>query len=135
MFKPFAIAALALTLLIGTVGAAAASQPGDALYSFRIWSEQVQTRGQVRLEQPPAQPTNGIQLQQQEQIRLQTQTCLPTAFTPVPPQNTGGGNPWATGTPTPYNSYGPGPGDCTCTTCTSQPYNQARNGAGNANRP
>jgi hypothetical protein len=28
------------------------------------------------------------------------------------------GNPWTTGTPTPYSGYGPGPGDGTCDACT-----------------
>ena len=85
MFKLIFAASTILSLLFGAPAAAEAvknSKPGEALYSMKMWSEQVMVQSQERprpddgVELPSGEETNQtIQLEEQTQEQLQDQTC------------------------------------------------------------
>ena len=169
MFKTILAVTTVMTMLFGaagvTVAAAQSSQPGELLYPIRAWSQQMltnrtmlQTNQQIQLQQTvsdtPVQTRDQIRLQTQdmlnEQLRLQTQDRLNEQLRlqnqqhiqqseVSAPQNQGGGNPWAVGTPTPGSSYGPGPGTCLDCTCTPQAFDgsigQGQSNPNHGNRP
>ncbi len=154
MFKTLLIIGSALVLLFGAAGvsiaAAQDSQLGEPLYGLKEWSrqmqwnrDQLQDQAQTQMQQINGQAGSAaglqeqdrIRLQEQDQIRLQTQDRLQVQDRLHQSQNLGqpnqgGGNPWTTGTPTPYSGYGPGPGPDTPCPCTPQ---QQR--GGESNRP
>ena len=140
MFKTILVVTTVLTMLFGaagvTVAAAQSSQPGEPLYAVKAWSQQMQqsrTMLQVNQQTQLQQAESDTALQTRDQLRLQTQDMLNEQLRlreqdriqqseMSAPQNQGGGNPWAIGTPTPGSSYGPGPGTCLDCTCTPQAF-------------
>jgi hypothetical protein len=153
MFKTILVVTTVMTMLFGaagvTVAAAQNSQPGEPLYPVRAWSQQMltkrtilQTNQQTQLQQAETdaalQTRDQLRLQTQDQLRLQDQQRIQQSEV-FAPQNQGGGNPWAIGTPTPGSSYGPGPGTCFDCTCTPQAFDgsigQGQANPNHGNRP
>ena len=153
MFKTILVVTTVLTMLFGaagvTVAAAQSSQPGEPLYAVKAWSQQMQqsrtmlqVNQQTQLQQAESgaalQTRNQLRLQTQDQLRLQDQQRIQQSEVSAP-QNQGGGNPWAIGTPTPGSSYGPGPGTCLDCTCTPQAFDgsigQGQANPNHGNRP
>jgi hypothetical protein len=96
-------------------------------------AEAVRQRLQLMLQERIRSVEAGIERQQQRNgrpaqapgaagqpggAREPTDELTPSGILPAEATTSAGGNPWTSGTPTPYSGYGPGPGDGTCDACT-----------------
>ena len=95
---------------------------------------QVRTMLEERVRMIETGQTNLLQLRQQLQVQEQLNNpdqgqqgqSSQSGNGPQDSTTTGGGNPWAEGTPTPNSGYGPGQGDCE-STCTPQGEGEGNN--------